>query len=142
MLAKADLSNGRLVFSKTCAACHTLFDSGGHVGPELTGSQRGNLDYVLENVVDPSAVVAKDYYMTVVETKDGQTLTGIIKQETDKSIVLRDTLQDHTLLKTDIKRQRTSPISMMPEGLLEALSIADARDLIAYLASPAQVPLK
>ena len=55
---------------------------------------------------------------------------------------LRDTQQDHTLLKTDIKRQRTSPISMMPEGLLEGLSTADARDLIGYLASPAQGPLK
>lgn len=142
MLAKANLSNGRAIFNKTCAPCHTLFDSGGHVGPELTGSQRANIDYVLENVVDPSAVVAKDYFMTVIETNDGRTITGIIKQETDKSLTIRDTTQDLTLLKTDIKRQKTSAISMMPEGLLEGLSTADARDLIGYLASPVQVPMK
>jgi len=139
MLAKANLSHGRAVFTKTCAVCHTLFGTGGKVGPELTGSQRANLDYVLENVVDPSAVVAKDYYMTVIETTDGRTLTGIVKQETDTTVSLRDTIQETTLAKSDIKSRRTSAVSMMPEGLLEALSLPDARDLIAYLASPTQV---
>jgi putative heme-binding domain-containing protein len=142
MLAKADLSHGRAVFAKTCAVCHTLFDAGGKVGPELTGSQRANLDYVLENVVDPSAVVAKDYYMTVIETNDGQTLTGIVKGETDATLSLRDTVAETTLPKNQIKSRRTSAVSMMPEGLLEGLGINDARDLIAYLASPAQVPMK
>ncbi len=69
VLAKADISDGRLVFDRTCAACHTLFDSGGKVGPNLTGSQRTNLDYLLENVVDPNAVVAREYKMTVVVDK-------------------------------------------------------------------------
>jgi putative heme-binding domain-containing protein len=142
MLAKADLSHGRAVFAKTCAVCHTLFDAGGKVGPELTGSQRANLDYVLENVVDPSAVVAKDYYMTVIETNDGRTLTGIVKSESEATLTLRDTVAETTLPKGEIKSRRTSAVSMMPEGLLEALSLTDARDLIAYLASPAQVPLK
>jgi mono/diheme cytochrome c family protein len=57
VLAKADPSRGRAAFAKTCASCHTLFDAGGKVGPELTGSQRTNLDYVLTHVVDPSSVV-------------------------------------------------------------------------------------
>ena len=60
-LKAADLSKGRLVFSKNCATCHRLYDDGGNIGPALTGSQRFNLDYVLENMLDPSAVVARDY---------------------------------------------------------------------------------
>lgn len=52
---------GRAVFQKTCANCHQLFDTGGAIGPNLTGSQRTNLDYLLENMVDPSASVAKDF---------------------------------------------------------------------------------
>ena len=55
MLKQADVAQGRVVFTNTCAQCHTLFDAGGKVGPNLTGSQRANLDYLLENVVDPSA---------------------------------------------------------------------------------------
>lgn len=142
MMAKADPSHGRAIFSKTCAICHTLFGTGGNIGPDLTGSQRANLDYVLENVVDPSAVVAKDYLMTVIATTDGRTLTGIIRHEDEKSLTLRTTTGDVILPINEIKHRKTSPISMMPEGLLESLSTEDARDLISYLASPTQVPVK
>lgn len=142
MLAKADLAHGRTLFNKTCAGCHTLFDAGGKVGPELTGAQRGSTDYLLENIVDPSAVVAKDYYMSIIETHDGRTLTGIVKQETDSTLTLRDATAETTLPKSDVKSRRTSPISMMPEGLLEALSLTDARDLLGYLQSPVQVQAK
>src|SRR5262249_3946425 len=58
-LRGADRSRGRGLFQQTCAACHILFGEGGQVGPELTGSQRMNLDYLLENILDPSALVAK-----------------------------------------------------------------------------------
>ena len=53
--AKADLSRGRLIFNRTCQQCHKMYDIGGDIGPNLTGSDRANLDYVLENVLDPSA---------------------------------------------------------------------------------------
>src|SRR5262249_13599173 len=60
-LKAADRPHGRALFGRTCAACHRLFDDGGDVGPELTGAQRNSLDYLLENILDPSAVVAKEY---------------------------------------------------------------------------------
>src|SRR6185295_13251936 len=66
VLAKADLARGRELFSRTCQQCHTLFDVGGKVGPELTGANRKDLDYLLSNVVDPNAVVGKDYLATMV----------------------------------------------------------------------------
>ncbi|HET6246663.1 MAG TPA: hypothetical protein VFE47_03110 [Tepidisphaeraceae bacterium] len=141
MLAGANLSHGRLVFSKTCGVCHTLYDAGGKLGPNLTGSQRANLDYILEKVTDPSAVVPKEDYMTVIQTTDGRTLTGIVVQDTEKSLTLRDATQETVLPKGEIKSRRSSPTSMMPEGLLEAMSTADARDLIGYLQSSAQVPM-
>ena len=53
MLQAADFSAGRPVFAKNCATCHRLFDDGAKVGPDLTGSQRANLDYVLENIRGP-----------------------------------------------------------------------------------------
>src|SRR5439155_25433260 len=88
-LKSADRSNGRLLYSRTCASCHVLFGEGGKIGPELTGSQRANLDYVLENVLDPSAVVPADYQVTILQTKDGRVITDIIKAETDKVVTVQ-----------------------------------------------------
>jgi putative membrane-bound dehydrogenase-like protein len=140
-LASADRSHGRAVFAKTCASCHRLFGEGGDVGPELTGSQRANLDYVLENALDPSAVVAREYQVTIVETKDGRVISGIVKQETDRALTLRTQNESLVVPKNEIEGRTLSPTSMMPEGLLDALSKEEVRDLIAYLASPSQVPL-
>src|SRR5262249_30622694 len=83
-LKEADRSRGRLVFARTCASCHVLFGEGGKIGPELTGAQRGDLDYVLENLLDPSAVVGRDYQVTLVQTRDGRLITGIVTQENDQ----------------------------------------------------------
>ena len=141
-IRQADLPNGRVVFNRVCAQCHTLFDSGGRVGPNLTGSQRSNLNYLFENVLDPSAVVAKEYLMTVVELNDGRVVNGIVQSETPNSLTLRTPKEDLILAKSDIDNRKTSTISMMPEGLLEALSAIDCRDLIGYLGSPTQTPLK
>ena len=132
----------RSSWSRTASSssCHTLFDAGGKVGPNLTGSQRANLDYVLENVVDPSAVVARDFQMVIVDTKDGRTINGIVAAENEKSVTIRTTNEDVLVPKDEIEKRRVSPQSMMPEGLLEGLKPEEARDLIAYLASPQQVP--
>src|SRR5207302_10238209 len=67
----ADPAAGRAVFSKTCGQCHTLFGNGGKTGPDLTGSNRANLDYVLQKVVDPSTAVANDFQMQLITLNDG-----------------------------------------------------------------------
>ena len=140
-LKASDLSKGRLVFSKNCATCHRLYDDGGDIGPALTGSQRANLDYVLENVLDPSAVVAKEYQMWKVETASGRTITGIIKLETDKAVTIQTPNEVIVLPKDEIEDRKQSPLSIMPEGVLDKLSVEEIRDLVAYLASKDQVPL-
>ena len=84
-LKKADRSHGRFIFAHTCAKCHTLFDAGGKIGPDLTGSQRVIPEYVLTKVLDPSAVVAKDYQMTIFTMNDGRVINGIVKQEKIRS---------------------------------------------------------
>lgn len=140
-MKKAKLPNGRLVFSRTCAQCHTLYDAGGNVGPNLTGSQRANLDYLLENILDPSAIVAKEYQMTLVKTTDGQVLTGIIESDGPNGLTLKMPNQSVTVPQNEIKTRKTEAISMMPEGLLQGMSAEDRRDLIGYLQSSAQVAL-
>ncbi len=140
-LKSANLPHGRALYQKSCAACHRLFGEGGAVGPELTGSQRANLDYILENILDPSAIVAKDYQVTILTTTSGRIITGIIKQESDKAVTVQTPNEVIVLPKADIESRQHSPQSIMPEGQLDELRMDDVRDLIGYLASPGQVPL-
>jgi len=132
-IEKADLTNGKVVYTKTCAACHTMFNEGGKVGPDLTGSQRTNMDYLLENIIDPSSQVAKEYRVTIIDTKDGRTIDGIVTAESDQSVTIQTTNELITLPKGEISKRRQSPLSMMPEGQLDALPQKDQLDLIGYL---------
>jgi putative heme-binding domain-containing protein len=140
-LKKADRSHGRLLFARTCASCHTLFNEGGKVGPDLTGSQRANPEYVLTKVLDPNAVVARDYQVTAIVTTDGRAINGIIKEETDKTITLQTQTEVIRLPKSDVEQRKRLEVSMMPEGLLAQLSETEVRDLLAYLAGSGQVSL-
>ena len=140
-LKKADRKHGRLLFSRTCAGCHTLFGEGGKIGPDLTGSQRTNPEYLLTKLLDPSAVVARDYQMTVVTTKSGRVISGLVKEENDKTLALQTQNEVVRMDKADIEDRQRSQQSMMPDGLLTPLSAAELRNLIAYLSGPGQVPL-
>ena len=75
---------GRVVFNKVCAQRHTLFDSGGKVGPDITGANRSDLNYLLENILDPNAVIPNEYRTTEIETKDGRSIVGIAKNTTTR----------------------------------------------------------
>jgi putative membrane-bound dehydrogenase-like protein len=142
VVAAGDAAAGRALFAKTCMQCHTLFDVGAKIGPDLTGSNRANLDYVLENIIDPSAVIGKDYLMVNVKTKDGRFIDGIIKAETAEAITFATVNEVITLPKNEIASQKVSNVSMMPEGLLATFSEGQIRDLVKYLGSVAQVPMR
>jgi putative membrane-bound dehydrogenase-like protein len=141
VLKEAHTGNGRRLFVKTCQNCHRLFGEGGEIGPDITGSNRSNLDYILENIFDPSAVVGRDYQMTVLALNDGRVINGLLKRETDSALTIQ-TINDKLVVPKDEIEERTlSSVSMMPERQLDPMSEEEVRDLIAYLASPAQVPL-
>ncbi len=141
LLAKADARAGRALFTQTCALCHTLYGLGGKIGPDLTGSQRDNLDYLLENIVDPSAVVTADFRTTVATLKDGRVLNGMVTAKNDRTLTLQTMTDPQTVERAEIAKLEELPQSLMPEGLLQPLSETQVRDLFAYLMSKAQVPL-
>jgi putative heme-binding domain-containing protein len=137
----SDPSRGRVVFNRTCHQCHRLFDSGGDVGPELTGSDRANPDYILENVLDPSASVAREYTLTNVATTDGRLVSGIIREQNDRALTVQTANERIVLSREDVEEVKPTTISMMPEGQLERLTPQEIRDLFAYLAASGQVSL-
>jgi putative membrane-bound dehydrogenase-like protein len=140
-LGRADASAGRVLFSKMCGQCHMLYGVGGKIGPDLTGSNRSNVDYLLGKIIDPSAQVSKDFRMSIVTTTAGRVLTGMIVERTEARLTLQTATDRITLAKEDIDTVRDSPQSMMPEGQLDPLSRDQIRDLFAYLTSKSQAPL-
>ena len=134
-LAQADVAKGHALFVGVCGQCHKLFGEGGALGPDLTGSGRRNLDYLLQNIVDPNAVVDAAYYLNTLTLKDGRVLSGIVGPQTERTLTLRSVGQETTLDRADIVQRDTQPISLMPEALLQAFSPEQQRDLLAYLMS-------
>ena len=133
-LRAADVPNGHDVFLRTCGACHKLHGEGGTIGPDLTGANRSSLDYLLLNVLNPNAEVPDAYKMTVITTRDGRTMSGTVAVENERQLTLRVLGRDAVVIaKADIQSRETTPASMMPPGLFDALGDREVVDLVAYL---------
>jgi putative membrane-bound dehydrogenase-like protein len=140
-LKMANLVNGRLLFQKTCATCHPLYGEGQKIGPDLTGSGRHNLDYLLENVIDPSAIVPAGFRVSVVTLKNGRVLNGLVGPPTGRTVAVQTQTERVVLERSEIEQVQETPQSLMPDGLLNALTEDQVRDLVAYLMTNEQVPL-
>ena len=132
-VSKADLKKGSLLYDQQCSGCHQLYGRGGNLGPDLTGSGRSNIDYLLENIVDPNSAVSADYRMNILSLKDGRVLSGMIAGQDRNSLTLRMPGSETVVSKADIKKRETLENSIMPAGLLDNLKKEERRDLIAYL---------
>ena len=142
VLATADLPHGRALYTRTCGACHQLYGQGFAFGPDLTGSNRRDLDYLLGNILDPGREVARDYMMAQVKLKSGGVVMGMLTDETDTAVTVKSQAFAQVVAKADIDSTTRLEVSLMPPGQLDGLSADDVRDLIGYLRSDMQVPLR
>jgi len=130
---KGDVKAGHELFKVACAVCHTLNKEGSKIGPDLTGYERDNLDFILPAIVDPSLAIREEYIAFNIATTDAQTLTGLVTELSKTSVTLLDIGGNKTVLsRTSIKTMQASHTSLMPEGLLDALSEQQVKDLFAY----------
>ncbi len=135
---KADPARGRIVFSAVCGTCHQMYSEGGILGPDLTGSNRANREYILLNIVDPNFDVPDGYKMIVLKTKNGRVLAGTIGEEDSQKVVLKTVSGKEIIPKENIKERQKLPLSMMPEGILETIPTKDFFALIKYLQTEEQ----
>jgi putative membrane-bound dehydrogenase-like protein len=127
---------GKKLFLNSCGKCHTLFDQGGKIGPDLTTFKRDDIANMLLHVVNPSAEIREGFEMYQVETKDGRLLSGLLVDKDNQVVVLRGADgQSVTVRQTQIEEMAAQKKSLMPEGLLKNLSEQQVRDLFAYLRS-------
>jgi putative heme-binding domain-containing protein len=129
------------VFARTCQQCHTLYGTGANIGPDLTGSNRSDVEYLLSNIVDPSAIMAKEYQPTVFTTSDGRVITGIVSTENDKAVTVRTATETLVLPKDEIENRALSKTSMMPDDQLKQFTTHEILSLFAYLRSKGQVAI-
>ncbi len=131
-----DARRGREIFRKTCASCHQLFGEGEKIGPDLTHANRQDRDYLLVSIVDPSAVIRKEYVTHVLQTTDGRTLSGLLAESTPGHVTLLTAKNERLRVeRSRLESIEESPISLMPEDLLKPLPPQDLRDLFRYLQS-------
>ncbi|QDT91251.1 PVC-type heme-binding CxxCH protein [Gimesia algae] len=131
-----EFSAGKVLFNKTCAVCHTLYGEGGKAGPKLTGYERDNLNFMLLAVVDPSAAIREEFTNFLVVTDDGRTVTGLIDEQTTKTLTLRDVKGQTVLInKDEIEILKALDLSLMPDGLTKTMSDQEVKDLFNYIMS-------
>lgn len=128
-----DSRAGREHFKQVCATCHKLGDDGVQLGPELTGARKLGIRYFLENIVDPDAVVGTDFQATLIETKSGDVITGLVRAETSSAVTVRTTVGESVIPKADIVKRTLSQKSLMPEGLLDGMNERQQLELLKYL---------
>ncbi len=129
-----DAAKGHELFKATCAVCHTLKGEGAKIGPDLSGYERDNLDFMLPAIVDPSLGIREEYTLYNLTKKDGQVLAGFVSETTPQFVTMLDAAGNKTkVAREEIASLVASPISLMPEGLLNAFTPEQTRDLFAYL---------
>ncbi len=131
-ILQADVKNGKAIYERTCSACHVMFSQGGNIGPHLPGNFT-DTDYLLQNILDPNAVIGRDYQQTFITTKDGNIVAGVVAEEDERTVTLKTLGAPVSVAKENIAKRELSPYSMMPAGLLNALSEPEVRDLFLYL---------
>lgn len=137
-LQHGQVSRGAKVFASAksaCLSCHRVGEVGGHVGPDLgqIGQQR-TARQVIESLLWPNRQVETKYQAEQFILSDGSTVRGIVQQETESEIVLREAHQtaETRLVKEEVEARRPA-MSLMPEGLMQSLSTSQQVDLVAFL---------
>ena len=133
MLRGAKLEDGAALFKKSCATCHKLYGEGQVIGPDLTGANRGNLEYLLMNIIDPSSVVPKQFTTSVIALDSGRVITGVVIGQTENAITVQTDKEQLTIARDEIEQIRNSGKSLMPDGMIDALTPEQVRDLFAFM---------
>lgn len=120
-------------FKKLCANCHQANQQNESLGPKLAGTGTKGIQYIVENVIDPNAVIGRDFQARLVITDSGRVISGLVEKQTDSAITIRTATESVTVPVEEIEQTRVSENSFMPEGLLKDLNDRERIELFKYL---------
>ncbi len=135
--SKGDVEKGKLIFTKAlCIKCHKFGTEGEGIGPDLTMlSKRFKRSEILESILDPSKVISDQYRSSTIFTTDGRTLIGLAAEQGGMITVLLNDGSKIAIKSTDVESRLASLVSVMPEKLLDYLTLEEIVDLFVYLDS-------
>jgi putative membrane-bound dehydrogenase-like protein len=137
-LAGGDVARGMAVFNSqksACFTCHAIGHRGGKLGPDLTriGTVRTEMD-LLESIVFPSASFVRSYEPFTVVRRDGEDVTGIVRKDAPDEVILASGPETEArIARADVVEMRPGKVSLMPDGLEQALTRQELADLLAFL---------
>jgi putative membrane-bound dehydrogenase-like protein len=134
LTTKGDAARGQIVFTQRCMACHKAGTQGLQVGPDLVTVKTKGREGIFTAILDPNKEVAPQYIAYTVNTKDGQTLAGIVTNDSANSMTLKMMGgAELNILRSNIKGSSSSGGSLMPEGIESGMSIQDMADLLEFI---------
>jgi putative heme-binding domain-containing protein len=135
--SKGDAARGEQIFRRAdtaCFRCHSIAGAGGQLAPDLVAAGSAPVDYLIDSILQPSKAIKEGYHALIVETKDGDQITGIKVRQTEQDLILRDAVQDEIVIPLDqIKGKPRQAGSMMPAGLADPLTRQELVDLVRFL---------
>jgi putative membrane-bound dehydrogenase-like protein len=145
---KGDAARGQKLFADVkglaCIKCHAVGGEGGQVGPSLDGiALRYQKEDLMTSILEPSKLIANGYDTVILVTTAGKQITGVFKGETGDAVTLADAEgKTVSVAKKDIDERKTSPVSTMPNGLNDGMTLQDFADIIAFLEARREMPPK
>lgn len=132
---------GRATFETRCAVCHRFAGRGSAVGPDLDAARLAGREKLLGNILEPSREITAGYSLGIVETKDGETVSGLLANETSAGLALRlPGGIERIVRRSAIAKIDRPPRSLMPDGLEAGLTPQDMADLLAFLSADSDRP--
>jgi putative membrane-bound dehydrogenase-like protein len=134
LTTKGDAVRGQNVYISRCMACHKAGTMGLQVGPDLVTVKTKGLDGILTAILEPHKEVAAQFIAYIVNTKDGQTLSGIVARDDASSMTIKMMGgAELTIQRSNIKGTSSTGQSLMPEGLETGMTVAEMADLLEFV---------
>ncbi len=131
-----DAAHGKTIYLERCSACHRSSGEGHLLGPDLVTVKTTGKEKMLINILDPNREVPPNYLAYLVETKNGDSVIGLIANETATSVTVRQPFgKEEAVLRANIQKMQSQEQSLMPEGLEAGLSHQQMADLLDYIAT-------
>jgi putative heme-binding domain-containing protein len=131
-----DAAKGKEIYLQRCSSCHRLGGNGYQLGPDLVTVKNTGKEKMLVNILDPNREIAPAYIAFQIETRDDESLVGVIASETTSSITVRQAFgKEDTIMRSKIKSMQSQGQSLMPEGLDEGLKPQDFANLLEYIST-------
>lgn len=134
---KGDPVRGEKLYRRAefaCVTCHSIGGAGGKAGPDLTSiGASAPADYLIESVLFPNRKVKEGFHSVVIETNDGEEVSGILVRENSEQVVLRDASNREVSIPKNNVQKRAVGGSIMPAGLIDGLGEQEQADLYRFL---------